>query len=67
MMLNSSLGGAVPDSTDKDRDKPTGRKGDRSGKVGDSVDRRNFTIYPETAVIEISGGRVTLKVEKSTT
>ena len=57
----------MPDATGKERERTAGREGDRAGKVGDSADHRNFTIHPKTAVIEISGGRVAFKVEKSTT
>jgi hypothetical protein len=64
MMFNTVRSGSIPDKSDSGKE-PTARESDRSGKVGDNAVRRNFTIQPKTAVIEISGGRVEVKVGKS--
>jgi hypothetical protein len=63
MMQNSMRSGAVPDTTD--RKEPSAGEADRTGKAGDAVEVRSFTIRPKTAVIEITGGRVAVKVGKS--
>jgi hypothetical protein len=64
MMHNSTRSGAVGDDS-TDRKDPSVREADRAGKVGDSEGKRSFTIRPKTAVIEISGGRVEVKVGKA--
>jgi hypothetical protein len=64
MMHNSMRSGMVRDDTTERKD-PSVREADRAGKVGDSQGERSFTIRPKTAVIEISGGRVEVKVGKS--
>jgi hypothetical protein len=56
--------GAVRDDA-VDRKEPSVREADRAGKAGDSTEGRSFTIRPKSAVIEISGGRVEVKVVKS--
>jgi hypothetical protein len=64
MMENSTRSGAVSDDGTKVKKEPTARDADRVGKAGDAVENRSFTIQPKTAVIEITGGRVTVKVGK---
>jgi hypothetical protein len=63
-MNNAMRSGAVRDES-ADRKEPSVREADRAGKAGDSAEGRSFTIRPKTAVIEISGGRVEVKVVKS--
>jgi len=57
--------GAVHDETN-DRKQPTAGDADRAGKAGDSVEARSFTIRPKTSVIEITDGRVAVKIGKVT-
>jgi hypothetical protein len=64
MMENSMRSGAIRDDS-KERKEPDVREAERAGKAGDASDRHSFTIRPKTAVIEISGGRVEVKVGKS--
>ena len=64
MMHNSTRSGALRDYS-SDRQGPSVREADRAGKVGDSDRVRSFTIRPKTAVIEIRGGRVEVKVGKA--
>jgi hypothetical protein len=64
MMHNSTRSGALGDDS-TDRKEPSVREADRAGKVGDAQGERSFTIRPKTAVIEISGGRVEVKVGKA--
>jgi hypothetical protein len=66
MMQNSTRSGAVTDDGAKVRKEPTARDADRTGKAGSAVENRSFTIQPKTAVIEIAGGRVTVKVGRAT-
>jgi hypothetical protein len=63
-MENSTRSGAISDRA-KDRKEPTARDADRVGKAGDSVENRSFTIQPKSAVIQITGGRVAVRVGKS--
>ena len=62
-MHNSTRSGRLPDTKGAVRDSDV-RGAERSGKAGEDVERRSFTIKPKTAVIEISGGRVEFRVEK---
>jgi hypothetical protein len=64
-MWNSTRSGAIRDES-TDRKEPNARDADRAGKAGDTVHERSFTIRPKDAVIEITGGRVSVKRRDTT-
>jgi hypothetical protein len=64
MMENSMRSGSIVDGP-TDGKEPTARDAERTGKAGEAVEGRSFTIHPKAAVIEISGGRVVFKVGKA--
>jgi hypothetical protein len=62
-MQNSTRSGAVKDLS-ADKGEPSAREADRTGKAGDMVERKPFTVDPQPAVIEIRDGRVAVQIGK---
>jgi hypothetical protein len=63
MMHNSTRSGSLRDNA-LERKAPNVREADRTGKAGDAVKDRSFTIQPKTAVIEIRAGKVAVRTGK---